>query len=57
MGGLASLYDALDYLDLLAEAKPEILRQCRGCAGDREAVELLRRLVRRVQPIRVPRVS
>ena len=73
-----SLVDALDYLDLLAEVKPEKLEQAalrwHGrleleaslmtlaesqlalaalaslCAGERDAVEILRRLVRRVQP-------
>jgi hypothetical protein len=73
-----SLVDALDYIDLLAEVKPEKLEQAalrwHGrleleasvmtlaesqlalaalaslCAGEREAVEILRRLLRRVRP-------
>jgi hypothetical protein len=78
MGGLASLYEGLDYLDLLAEVKPEKLEQAalrwHGrleleasvmtlgeaqlalaalaslCAGDRDSIALLRKLVRRVKP-------
>src|SRR6267154_1304244 len=78
MGGLASLHEALDYLDLLAEVKPEKLEQAalrwHGrleleasmmslaesqlalaalaslCAGEREAIDLLRKLLRRVRP-------
>ncbi len=73
-----SLVDALDYLDLLAEVKPEKLEQAalrwHGrfeleasmmtlgesqlalaalaslCAGEREAIGLLRRLLRRAKP-------
>ena len=83
--GNPSLLDALEYLDLLAEQKPERLEPAairwHGrleieakmmtigesqlalaalaslCAGEREAVELLRRLVRRVQPTLVRRIS
>jgi hypothetical protein len=78
MGGLASLEDALDYLNLLAELKPEKLEQAalrwHGrleleasimgvakshlalaalaslCAGERNAIELLRQVLRRVRP-------
>jgi hypothetical protein len=73
-----SLLVALDYLDLLAEVKPEKLEPAAVrwhgrleveaplmalaesqlalaalaslCAGEREAVEILRRLLRRVRP-------
>jgi hypothetical protein len=73
-----SLVDALDYLDLLADVKPEKLEQAalrwHGrleleaslmtmaesqlalaalatlCAGERDSIEILRRLLRRVQP-------
>ena len=83
--GTASLEDALAYLDLLAEQKPEKLeRACvrwHGrleteaaflslaesqlalaalaslCAGERDAVEVLRRLLRRVRPTLVPRAG
>jgi hypothetical protein len=76
--GTPSLLDALDYLDLLADVKPEKLERAairwHGrleleaaamtlqesqlalaalaslCAGERDAVELLRRLLRRVRP-------
>jgi hypothetical protein len=76
--GNVSLDDALGYLDLLAEQKPEKLERAAVrwhgrletestfltlaesqlalaalaslCAGEREAVQLLRRLLRRVQP-------
>jgi hypothetical protein len=78
MGGLASLHDGLDYLDLLAEVKPEKLEAAalrwHGrleleasvmslaesqlalaalaslCAGEREAIALLRQVLRRVRP-------
>lgn len=78
-----SLLDALDYLDLLAEVKPEKLEQAalrwHGrleleaslmslaesqlalaalaslCAGERDAVQVLRRLLRRVRPMVVTR--
>ena len=83
--GSVSLEDALGYLDLLAEQKPEKLERAAVrwhgrleteaafltlaesqlalaalaslCAGEREAIEVLRRLVRRVRPTVVPRVS
>ncbi len=83
--GTPSLLEALDYLDLLAEVKPEKLEQAairwHGrleveasamtlaesqlalaalaslCAGQREAIDLLRRLLRRVRPMLLPRVS
>jgi len=76
--GTVSLSDALAYLDLLAEQKPERLPSAAVrwhgrleletplltladsqlalaalsalCAGDRDAIELLRRLLRRVRP-------
>ena len=82
MGGL-SLADALDYLALLAELRPERSRPAalrwHGrleleaatltlvesqlalaalaalCDGDREALALLRRLLRRVRPTLLPR--
>jgi hypothetical protein len=78
MGGLASLHDGLDYLDLLAEVKPQKLEAAalrwHGrleleaslmtlaesqlalaalaslCAGERDAIGLLRKLVLRVRP-------
>ena len=81
--GTPNLEDALAYLGLLAEVKPQKLeRACvrfHGrleteatflslpesqlalaalaslCAGDRDAIELLRRLLRRVRPTSVPR--
>jgi hypothetical protein len=84
MGGL-SLLDALDYLELLAEVRPEKLPlaaiRWHGrleleatvmtlgesqlalaalsalCSGDREAVGLLRRLLRRTRPTLVRRVG
>jgi len=80
-----SLVDALDYLDLLAEVKPEKLEQAalrwHGrleleaslmtlaesqlalaalaslCAGERESVEILRRLLRRVRPTLVQSIG
>jgi hypothetical protein len=83
--GTPSLLDALDYLDLLAETKPEKLPQAairwHGrfeleattltiadshlalsalaslCSGDREAVDLLRRLLRRVRPTLTRRIG
>jgi hypothetical protein len=85
MGGLASLHEGLDYLDLLAEVKPEKLEHAalrwHGrleleastmtlgesqlalaalaslCAGERSAIELLRKLLRRVRPTLLSRVS
>jgi hypothetical protein len=79
--GNPSLLDALDYLDVLAEVRPEKLEQAslrwHGrleleasmmtlaesqlalaalaslCAGERDAVAMLRRLLRRVRPILV----
>ncbi len=79
-----SLIDALDYLDLLSEVKPEKLEQAalrwHGrleleaslmtlaesqlalaalaslCAGEREAVELLRKLLHRVRPTLLARI-
>jgi hypothetical protein len=84
MGGLSSLHEGLDYLDLLAEVKPEKLEQAalrwHGrleleasmmtlaesqlalaalaslCAGERSAIELLRKLLRRVRPTLLSRV-
>jgi hypothetical protein len=83
--GSVSLEDALDYLDLLAEQKPEKLERAAVrwhgrleteatflslaesqlalaalaslCAGEREAVQVLRRLLRRVRPMVVPRMG
>src|SRR4051794_28243352 len=83
--GRPSLEDALAYLDLLAEQKPEKLERAAVrwhgrleteatflslaesqlalaalaslCAGEREAVAMLRRLLRRVRPLFVPRVG
>jgi hypothetical protein len=83
--GSPSLLDALDYLDLLAEVKPERLERAslrwHGrleleasmmtlgesqlalaalaslCAGEREAIGLLQRLLRRVQPTLARRMS
>jgi len=80
-----SLEDALGYLDLLAEQKPEKLERAgvrwHGrleteatflslaesqlalaalaslCAGERDAIDILRRLLRRVRPLVVPRLS
>lgn len=80
-----SLEDALSYLGLLAEVKPEKLERAAVrwhgrleteatlfslaesqlalaalaslCAGEREAVEVLRRLLRRVRPTAVPRAG
>jgi len=82
LGGV-SLEDALGYLDLLAEQKPEKLERAAVrwhgrleteaaflslaesqlalaalaslCAGEREAVGVLRRLLRRVRPTTVSR--
>jgi hypothetical protein len=81
--GSVSLEDALGYLDLLAEQKPEKLERAAVrwhgrleteatfltlgesqlalaalaslCAGERDALDVLRRLLRRVQPTVVPR--
>ena len=78
MGGLASLHEGLDYLDLLAEVKPAKLEHAalrwHGrleleastmtlgesqlalaalaslCAGEGSALDLLRKLLRRVRP-------
>jgi hypothetical protein len=83
--GQVSLEDALSYLDLLSEQKPEKLERAAVrwhgrleteatfltlgesqlalaalaslCAGEREAVQVLRRLLRRVRPALVPRVG
>ncbi len=83
--GTVSLDDALSYLELLAEQKPEKLERAvvrwHGrleveapiltlaesqlalaalaslCAGERGAVEILRRLLRRVGPTLVPGVD
>jgi hypothetical protein len=80
--GTVSLQDALGYLDLLAEQKPEKLERAAVrwhgrleteatflslaesqlalaalaslCAGERDAVQVLRRLLRRVRPTVVP---
>ena len=77
-GGLASLHDGLDYLDLLAEVKPEKLEPAASrwhgrleleasvtslaesqlalaalaslCAGERDAIGLLKQVARRVRP-------
>ena len=82
--GSPMLADALAYLDLLAEQKPEKLERAAVrwhgrleteatflslaesqlalaalaslCSGERDAVEVLRRLLRRVRPTVVPRV-
>jgi len=76
--GTPSLIDALDYLDLLAEVKPEKVERAAVrwhgrleleaaamtipesqlalaalaslCAGERDAVAILRRVIRRVRP-------
>jgi hypothetical protein len=84
MGGL-SLIDALDYLVMLAEVRPEKAQaaaiRCHGrlelesvtlslvesqlapaaladlCAGSRESVPVLKRLLRRVKPTLLPQVS
>jgi hypothetical protein len=83
--GTPALLDALDYLDLLAEVRPEKLERAgvrwHGrletesttltlaesqlalaalaslCAGERDAVKILRSLVRRARPTLLPRVS
>lgn len=83
--GTVSLEDALGYLDLLAEVKPEKLERAAVrwhgrleteapflslaesqlalaalaslCAGEREATDILRRLLRRVRPSLVPNVG
>ena len=83
--GNPSLLDALDYLDLLAEVRPQKLEAAairwHGrleieasaitlaksqlalaalsalCAGELEAIQLLRRLVRRVRPTLVRRIG
>ena len=83
--GTVSLEDALGYLDLLAEQKPEKLERAAVrwhgrleteaplltfaesqlalsalatlCAGDRGAVEVLRRLLRLARPTLVPRIA
>ena len=82
--GMPSLDDALAYLDLLAEQKPEKLERAAVrwhgrleteatflslaesqlalsalaslCAGERDSVQLLRRLLRRVREGRAPRI-
>lgn len=84
LGGV-SLDDALGYLDLLAEQKPEKLERAAVrwhgrlateapmltlaesqlalaalaslCAGERDATQVLRRLLRRVRPVLVPRAG
>ena len=84
MGGLASLHEGLDYLDLLAEVKPEkvghaalhwhgrleleastmtlaesqlaLAALASLCAGERDAIGLLRKLLRRVRPMLLSRV-
>jgi hypothetical protein len=83
--GTVALDDALGYLDLLAEQKPEKLERAAVrwhgrleteatfltlaeaqlalsalaslCAGEREAIDLLRRLLRRMRPTVVPRMA
>jgi hypothetical protein len=83
--GQVSLEDALAYLNLLAEQKPEKLERAAVrwhgrleteatfltmaesqlalaalaslCAGEREALAVLRRLLRRARPTSVPQVS
>jgi hypothetical protein len=83
--GTVSLADALSYLDLLAELKPEKVERAairwHGrleteapfltlaesqlalaalaslCAGERQAIEILRVLLRRVRPTVVPRAG
>jgi hypothetical protein len=83
--GQVSLEDALAYLNLLAEQKPEKLERAAVrwhgrleteatfltmaesqlalaalaslCAGEREALGVLRRLLRRARPTSVPQVS
>jgi hypothetical protein len=83
--GSVALEDALGYLDLLAEQKPEKLERAAVrwhgrleteatflslaesqlalaalaslCAGERSAIEILRRLLRRVRPTVVPRAG
>jgi len=83
--GTVSLSDALSYLALLAEQKPEKLERAAVrwhgrleteaplltiaesqlalgalaslCVGERETIEILRRLLHRVKPPPVPRVS
>jgi hypothetical protein len=83
--GVASLLDALAYLDLLADVRPDKLERAAVrwhgrleteaatltlaesqlalaalaslCAGEREALQILRSLVRRARPTLLPRVS
>ena len=83
--GMLSLLDALAYLDLLAEVRPEKLERAairwHGrletesatltlaesqlalgalaslCAGEREALKILRSVVRRARPTLLPRIS
>lgn len=82
--GAVSLLEALDYLALLAEFRPDRLEPAAvrwhgrlelesstlalaesqlalaalaNLGGDRESVEILRRLVRRAQPTILPRLS
>jgi hypothetical protein len=83
--GTVALDDALGYLDLLAEQKPEKLERAAVrwhgrletestflslaesqlaltalaslCAGERDAIEVLRRLLRRARPTLVPRLA
>jgi len=82
--GSVSLEDALGYVDLLSEQKPEKLERAAVrwhgrleveapvltlaesqlalaalaslCAGEREALDVLRRLLRRVRPTAIPAV-
>ena len=82
--GSVSLEDALAYLDLLAEQKPDKVERAAVrwhgrleteatflslaqsqlalaalaslCAGERQAVQVLRQLLRRVRPLTVPRM-
>jgi hypothetical protein len=83
--GTPSLLDALAYLDLLAEVRPEKVERAAVrwhgrleteattltlaesqlalaalaslCAGERDAVRILRSLMRRARPTLIPRVS
>jgi hypothetical protein len=83
--GTPSLEDALAYLDLLAERKPEKLERAAVrwhgrleteatflslaesqlalaalaslCAGERDAIQILRGLLRRAKPTSVPRIG
>lgn len=85
LGHPPTLEDALAYLGLLADVRPEKLERAAVrwhgrleteatflslaesqlalaalaslCAGERDAIDVLRRLLRRVRPLVVPRVS